>query len=450
MKKWNQAIPRCALLLMVLMASPAVWAQRTIEPAATTPLQIVTLSPLAQGVVGTVYAASVAVIGGTAPYTWTAVPSSDLPPGLTMVASTGLITGVPTSAGTFTFYVQVTDSATPTAGSAVQPFSLTIAPAATALAITTPATLPVGMEGTAYSQTLAASGGTPPYTWSLGTGALPNGLALSSSGVISGTPTADGTFTFLGKVTDSVAASSSVTFTLVINTAGPVRSGVVSQVVSGGGWKTSIYLVNTSTASVPVVVKFWSNAGALLSLPLTVTQLGGTQISTGSSVSATVAANATLLIESTSSATTETQGWAEVIATGSITGYGVFHYTSLSGDQSEGTIPLEAAFQPSFLLPYDGASGFATGVALTNLVATQTIVTATAYNENGGQLAVKAITLPGNGHTSFALADQFPSTISHRGIIEFKAPLTANITGLGLRINPEGGFTSIPLLHRPQ
>lgn len=448
MKKWNQAILRLTLILLVLMSSPALWAQR-FEPAAAASLTIVTTSPLVQGVVGTLYAATISATGGTGSLTWTAVPASNLPPGLTMTPATGLITGVPTTAGTYTFFVQVTDSATPTPGSAIQPFSLTIAAVASPLAITTPATLPAGTEGTAYSQTLAATGGTAPYTWSIGSGALPAGLGLSNSGVISGTPTADGTFTFAVVVTDTVPKTATVTFTLTINPAGPVRAGTISQVVAGGGWKTSIYLVNASTVPVPVVVKFWGNNGLQLTLPLTVTQLGGSQISTASSVNATVAANATLLIESASQATTEAQGWAEVIATGSITGYGVFHYTSLSGDQSEGTIPLEATFLPSFILPYDGASGFASGVALTNLVTTQTIVTATAYNENGAQLAVKAITLLANGHTAFVLADQFPATISHRGIIEFKAPPSANISGLGLRINPEGGLTSIPLLHRP-
>ena len=441
MKTWNQAIPRRALMLMVLMSLSAVW-------AAAATLTIITPQTLAQGTVQTLYSAPLIATGGTGTLTWTAVNPTAMPPGLIVTFATGTITGVPTATGSFGFLVSVVDSGSPQQ-STVAPFTITVVAGAATLTITTPATLPVGMEGIAYSQTLAATGGTTPYVWSIGSGALPNGLGLSSSGVISGTPTADGTFTFSGVVTDFALKTASVTFTLVINTAGPIRSGVVSQVASGGGWKTSLYLVNASTASVPVVVKFWSNTGTLLSLPLTVTQLGGTQISTASSVSATVATNSTLLIESTSQATTETTGWAEVIATGNITGYGVFHYTSVSGDQSEGTIPLEATFQPSFIMPYDATNGFSSGVALTNLVAAQTIVTATVWNDTGSQLAAKTITLPSNGHTAFALADQFPSTISHRGIIEFKAPATANITGLGLRINPEGGFTSIPLLHRP-
>ena len=185
-------------------------------------------------------------------------------------------------------------------------------------------------------------------------------------------------------------------------------------------------------------------------MPLTVTQAGGTQVSTASSISETVAPNATVLIESDSQASVESSGWAEVMSAHPITGYGVFHYTSLAGVQSEGTVPLEGEFNPSFILPYDGVGGFSTGVALTNLVAAQaTVVTARVWSTGGTQLAVKNITVPAGGHMAFTLSDTFPSTIANRGIIEFSTGSTANITGLGLRVNPTGGFTSIPNLQRP-
>jgi len=70
------------------------------------------------------------------------------------------------------------------------------------LEITT-TSLPDGTVGVAYSQTLAATGGTTPYTWSRVGGSLPGGLSLSEGGVISGTPTAEGDFNFTVKVTDA-------------------------------------------------------------------------------------------------------------------------------------------------------------------------------------------------------------------------------------------------------
>ncbi len=79
--------------------------------------------------------------------------------------------------------------------------STTLTVQATPLTITT-TSLPAGNLNAAYTATLAASGAVTPYTWSLDSGALPTGLSLTgSTGVISGTPTASGTFTFTARVT---------------------------------------------------------------------------------------------------------------------------------------------------------------------------------------------------------------------------------------------------------
>ena len=75
--------------------------------------------------------------------------------------------------------------------------------------------------GTAYSTTLAASGGTPPYTWSIGSGALPGGLTLNgATGAIAGTPQAAGAFNFTVKVTDSAQATATAPLSLNIGVTG--------------------------------------------------------------------------------------------------------------------------------------------------------------------------------------------------------------------------------------
>ena len=165
----------------------------------------ITISPatLTAGTVGTAYSQTLTATGGTAPYTYSVVAQSTgvgtLPPGLTLNASTGAVTGTPTTAGTYVFTVQAIDSTQATGQQAV---SLTIA-AAAPLTITT-ATLANGTIGTAYSATLAATGGVSPYTWSITTGTLPAGLSLSAtSGAITGTPTAAATASFTVQVADS-------------------------------------------------------------------------------------------------------------------------------------------------------------------------------------------------------------------------------------------------------
>jgi arabinan endo-1,5-alpha-L-arabinosidase len=80
-----------------------------------------------------------------------------------------------------------------------------------------------GTEGVAYSATLLGAGGSGSgYVWTVSTGSLPAGIALSSAGAFSGTPTATGTSTFTVKVTDSAANTATGSFSIAIGAAGPL------------------------------------------------------------------------------------------------------------------------------------------------------------------------------------------------------------------------------------
>lgn len=408
------------------------------------PLSITTGMWLPAARAGFPYPSSLIASGGTPPYVWTLVNSA-LPPGMNL-SSTGAFPGAPAVVSSLLFTAKVTDSASATL---TREFILTV-DGFSNWTITTADPLPAGIQGLVYSQALAATGGNPPYQWSVVSGGLPVGLSLSSDGLISGTPTTLGTNNVTLQATDGAQAAALKSFSFTINPAIPAQSGVLSHFASGGGWKSSIYLVNASASAVPVVVKFWADSGSALSLPLAVTQVGGSQNVNGASVNETIAPNATLLIESDSRASVTASGWAEVISTGPATGYGVFHYTSPKGGESEGTLPLESSFTPSFILPYDGISGLTAGVALTNLAASQAAaITATIWDENGKQIGTEAVSLPAGGHTSFLLADKFPETTANRGIIEFRTASATSITGFGLRVDPAGGLTMIPKLQRP-
>ena len=173
----------------------------------------VTTTSLASGIVKTPYSQTLAASGGKPTYTWS-VPPGTLPPGLTLNTSSGVITGSPTTPGTFNFTVTVTDSSSPVQ-TATAPLSIQITAMPPVSIIT--AVLGPGTVGTAYSQTLGASGGKPTYTWSVPPGTLPPGLTLNtSSGVITGSPTTPGTFNFTVTVTDSSSPVQTATAPLSI------------------------------------------------------------------------------------------------------------------------------------------------------------------------------------------------------------------------------------------
>ena len=208
----------------------------TIAPAGSTPVTITT-SSVPNGQVGAAYSTTLAANGGTAPYAWS-ISAGALPAGLSLGAGNGVISGTPTASGSFTFTAKVTDSTSPTKQTATKSFTLTIAPAGSTPVTITTSSVPNGQVGAAYSTTLAANGGTAPYTWSISAGTLPAGLSLGAgNGVISGTPTASGSFSFTAKVTDSTSPTKQTatkSFTLTIAPAGSTPVTITTSSVPNG------------------------------------------------------------------------------------------------------------------------------------------------------------------------------------------------------------------------
>lgn len=190
------------------------------ESAPTSPITFniallsITQTAVPNGAVASAYNQTLTATGGTAPYVFT-LDSGAMPAGLTLSIG-GVLSGTPTAGGTFNFTVRATDS---TSQSATQAYSLTVATPA----VSATASVPAGRRGFAYSQTLTGSGGTGPYTFALNSGALPAGIILSSTGVLSGTPTVVGSFPIGVRVTDSSTGtgpySGTVNLTLVVNAA---------------------------------------------------------------------------------------------------------------------------------------------------------------------------------------------------------------------------------------
>ena len=187
----------------------------SINPA---PLQITT-TYLPNGTNGQFYYQNLQAAGGTPPYIWYLPDgSAAVPPGLSMNTN-GVLSGTPATNGVFNFDVSVfVDNPYQVT---TQSLSLTIALAP--LQITTTSPLPSATRDSFYTTTLTASGGQPPYTWSLAPSSpqLPAGLTLSTGGVLSGTPVVSGGFWFIARVTDSVLATNDWVLGLTINDVTP-------------------------------------------------------------------------------------------------------------------------------------------------------------------------------------------------------------------------------------
>jgi len=339
------------------------------------------------------------------------------------------------------------------------------------LTILTSATLLPGFVNGSYSQDLSAAGGVAPYTWTKTAGALPAGLALVGA-AITGTPTAAGTFPGITmQVKDSAGSSVSQTFSLTIigvpssGTGSLARVGVLAHFAAAGGWDTTVYIINNTAAAIPVRLKFVGNdggsalrtdAGAALSVPLTVTQQSDSQTLAVTTLDRVVNPNTTLVVAGgLGMGGNWATGWVDVLAAAQVYGYAVFRYApggltpGVPGFMTpwEGTVPLQSLFTASTItLPFDNSGGFTTGLAIGTL--TGGAITANFYAADGTTLGTQQTlpTLPANGHTSFMTnpgptGQNWSFTNGATGVVVFSGP---SLIGLGLRASPYGTVTSVP------
>jgi large repetitive protein len=239
-----------------------------VTPAALT----ITTASLPSGQVGAAYAGQFAAVGGAPPYVWSGSAGGGL-----SVSSGGAVSGTPTTAGMFTVSVTVTDSA---GTKATGNFSVTVNPSS--LLVTT-SVLPGGALGSSFSASLTATGGTPPYTWT-GSG-LPNGVTLSSSGALSGTPTSPGQFTVTVTVKDAAGVTATASFSVTI-AAAPLK--ITTTGISPPTLGTSFSLAFGATGGTPPFM--WNATGLPSGVTISSTgTLSGTPAALGtSSITVTV------------------------------------------------------------------------------------------------------------------------------------------------------------------
>ncbi|WP_369834708.1 autotransporter domain-containing protein [Cronobacter dublinensis] len=245
----------------------------------------VTIAPasgaLPSATTGSAWSQTLSATGGSAPYTWTA---HGLPAGISLNPATGALSGTPTTAGSFTFSVtakeagnvSATASYTLVVGAVTPGVTLTVTPASGAL--------PPATTGSAWSQTLSATGGSAPYTWTAH--GLPAGISLNAAtGALSGTPTSAGSFTFSVTVKEAGNVSATTSYTLVVGAVTPgvtlavaPAAGALPAATTGSAWSQT-FAVSGGTAPYR-----WQLSGALpAGLTFSDGSLKGTPTTAGSS-----------------------------------------------------------------------------------------------------------------------------------------------------------------------
>ncbi len=166
-------------------------------------------TPAATAVAGTAYTSYTFVADGYPAPTYS-VASGTLPPGLTLSAA-GVLSGTPTAGGNYTFTVQASNFAGSIVSGSV---SVTVNQAPTVFSAQSPSA--TGVVGAAYTSYTFVANGYPAPTYALASGSLPTGLTLSAAGVLSGTPTATGVYTFVVQASNALGSfnSNSVTITV--------------------------------------------------------------------------------------------------------------------------------------------------------------------------------------------------------------------------------------------
>jgi hypothetical protein len=230
-------------------SSPQLTASQSLTLTVAPPPLSITTTSVSSATAATAYSNPLTATGGTTPYTWT-LTSGTLPTGITL-QSTGSLSGTATQAGQFTFTVKASDSSSPQL-TASQSFTLTVAPPP--LSITT-TSVSGATAATAYSNLLTATGGTAPYSWTLTSGTLPTGIALQSSGSLSGTTTQAGQFSFTVKASDSSSPQLTASRSLTLTVNGPLLPaaffGFSESDTNGTNWPTVTYQMQ----------RFWDSQG---------------------------------------------------------------------------------------------------------------------------------------------------------------------------------------------
>lgn len=228
------------------------------------------------------------------------------------------------------------------------------------------------------------------------------------------------------------------------------RDIVIPQVADGGGWSTSIILMNPGSVSTNVAVAFYGDDGTPLPLPFTGTNNERYPVLLGS-----IGPGETLMVDTSNVDSATKQGWAIVGQeddTALVTGMAVFRLKVPGRPDFEAVVPFSPFDETEFAMPYDNRNGFSTGIALVNPDepdSPTSTVSFTFLDPDGAVFLQESVTLAGGVHTAFALPTRWSALANRQGMVIVRTT-GRQLSALGLRFNPGGAFTSFHALSLPR
>jgi hypothetical protein len=228
----------------------------------------------------------------------------------------------------------------------------------------------------------------------------------------------------------------------------PGRDTVLPHFVDGGGWQSSIFLTNMSTERVYYVLMVLSDTGAPLPLPFA--GMGDASIVYGS-----IAANESIVGETTGTSSTIKQGYVHFLALdkpftdltakpikAKVGGMGVFRLKRPGSVDLEAVVPMSSLTETTMHLPFDNTSGFTSAYVVLNPdLESATYVLVTVRDDMGAIMKSEVVTIPKAGKVVWVLPEKYPQTAGKYGRVTLTAS-GALLSAMGLRFNPGGAFTS--------
>lgn len=224
-------------------------------------------------------------------------------------------------------------------------------------------------------------------------------------------------------------------------------STVFSQLATGNGWNTYYFLLNTTGTAQTASLAFWESSGAPFALPLVFSPESGKPPALAAGTEVTVPPYGFVVVSSDLPQTAPLRvGWARMRAPEGIIATATYSHYLPGRAMAEGAVPMESRTPGRFVMSYDNAGDYATGVAVVNDSDTRAATIEVTFRDAGGNaLFSSSIFLPVRGHVAFNVSEQYPALRGIRGSMEMREVGGGKIAVLGLRFNPTGQFTSIPV-----